>query len=105
MGVAAGKAVRRPSHERIRCMKTVQWTDEHGFNRLALVPGDFDGDPRAGLPLEVPDLIAVVPDRDLRRDRSNQLIARRLLTWEQVLAQQSGVTTSIRTVAARHGLS
>lgn len=88
-------------------MRLVQWTDEDGYHRQSLLR-DEDGDDEAiyGIPLDPPSLAEMtgIPE-EVKRDLHNELVARKLITWADVLAQQSGVTGVVKAIASRHNLS
>jgi len=87
-------------------MRIVKWTDEDGYTRQALLR-DSDPDEMAacGIPLDPPKPAVDGIPGEVLRDLHNELVARGLVTWHDVLAQQSGVTATVMLVARRHNLS
>jgi hypothetical protein len=86
-------------------MRLVQWLDDDGYRRQSLVRDD-DPDDMAeyGIPLDPPSLAELDIPEEVRLDLHNELSARGLLTWDDVLAQQNGVTGVVKAVASRHNL-
>ena len=81
-------------------MKYVDWLDPDGFLRRSLVRDDRD-DPRQGIPFDPPDLVGLgLPDA-VRLAIHNTLAERQLYTWRDVVRQQDGITSALRTLAAR----
>lgn len=82
-------------------MRLVEWTDDSGMNRLSLLR-DSDPDEVApqGIPHDPPNLDELDWD-SIKRDIHNELVSRRLITWEDVKASQNGVTTVVRGVMTR----
>ena len=78
-------------------MKLVEWTDENGWKRGSLLrEQDLDVLRESGVPVGPPNL-DLVDWEGVKRDLHNQLYDKRLFTWDDVVAKQSGVTTSILT--------
>ena len=90
-----------------RRMRLVQWTDDEGYHRQALIRStDPDDVAHIRIPLEPPKLdgIPSIP-LEVKLDLHNELMARNLITWADVQAQQSGVTGTVDAVARRNNLS
>lgn len=87
-------------------MRIVTWTDANGYIRRALLRAvDPDKDAaRIGVPLGPPSLEAIPLAADAKRDLHNMLVTRNLLTWNDVLVQQGGLTASARSIGRQHGL-
>lgn len=88
-------------------MRLIQWTDEDGYRHRSLVRDeDSDDEANHGIPLDPPSLAEMtsIPE-EVKRDLHNELVARGLFTWADVLAQQSGVTGVAKAIASRHNLS
>ena len=83
-------------------MRRVEYTDEHGYKRVVLLRSE-DEDPRVGIPVGPPDLRDLDWD-EFRRDLNNILVERGLLTWENVVEQQTGLRGAIQQ-AMRNRLS
>ena len=81
-------------------MKYVDWYDDDGLRRRSLVRDDRD-DPRAGIPFDPPDLAGLGLLDTQRVAIHNALAERRLYTWRDVTAQQDGIISALRTLAAR----
>jgi len=88
-------------------MRIVTWTDADGYTRRALLrDSDPDEDAaRIGVPLSPPNLDGLNLPENAKRDLHNDLMARGLLTWADVLLQQSGLTGCARFIGRRHGLN
>ncbi len=82
-------------------MKIVMWTDDRGYKHRSLLR-DSDPDELApkGIPQDPPDLDELDWE-GLKKDLHNALVERGLATWEDVLAQQNGVTSAIKQVFKR----
>ena len=82
-------------------MKLVQWKDSDGLYHLSLVR---DGDPNRsapqGLPQDPPD-ITQLNWREIQKTLHNELVARRLITLEDVTKSQNGLTAAIQTALRR----
>lgn len=90
-------------------MRLVQWTDDNGYHHQSLLRDeDNDGEAIYGIPLDPPSLAEMtgIPE-EVKRDLHNELVARGLFTWADVLAQarQDGVTGAVKRVASQHDLS
>lgn len=88
-------------------MRFVFYVDAEGFRRRVLVrDADRDSDAEnIGVPADVPELAGLdVPD-EARRDLHNVLTARGLFTWQDVTAQNSGITASVNAVARQYPLA
>ena len=84
-------------------MKVVIWVDEDGYKHRAMLR-DADDDelaPTAGIPLEAPPDLRHLNWEGLARDLHNLLVERGLVTWDDVVAAQNGVTSAIVTVFKR----
>lgn len=81
-------------------MKYVDWLDDAGCSRRSLVRSAQD-DPRQGIPFDPPDLADLDLSPEQRVAVHNALAARGLITWRDVVAQQDGITSALRTLAAR----
>ena len=81
-------------------MKYVDYIDPDGYARRALVRDDRD-DPRQGIPFDPPDLASVNLPEVQRMAVHNALAERGLYTWRDVVRQQDGITSALRTLAAR----
>ena len=79
-------------------MKLVEWTDGSGYKRRALIRDDdaidvaIDGN---GLSQDPPDINLLDWD-NIRRELHNELVRRGLITYEDVMRQQTGVTASVK---------
>lgn len=82
-------------------MRLVEWTDDDGFKRAALVrDNDPDEARESGIPLGPPDLYELDWDA-IRCELHNELMNRRLFTWNDVVAAQDGLTNTIKRVLKR----
>jgi len=81
-------------------MKYVNYTDADGYAHRSLVRDDRD-DPRQGIPFDPPPLGALDLLETQRLAIWNALAERGLYTWRDVLRQQDGITSALRTLAAR----
>lgn len=81
-------------------MKYVSWLDDAGYSRRTLVRDDRD-DPRLGIPFDPPalDTLGLPPEQQVALH--NALAERQLFTWRDVVVQQDGITSALRTLAAR----
>lgn len=87
-------------------MRLVQWTDDDDYQRQSLIRDDDPDDSALyGIPLDPPSLADVDIPAEVKRDLHNDLSARGLLTWVDVLAQQDGVTGVVKHIARKHNLS
>ena len=76
-------------------MKLVQWKDARGFFHLSLLrQDDPNSDAPQGLPQDPPDLSAI-DWKAVMRDLHNELVVRRLVTLDDVMRSQSGLTAAI----------
>lgn len=82
-------------------MRRVIWTDNDGVKHCSLLRED-DPDHLApnGVPHDPPDLSRLDWD-GIRVELHNLLVDRGLLTWNDVVASQNGVTASILSVMKR----
>lgn len=83
-------------------MKIVIWEDDDGYKRRYLLR-EIDPDhlaPSIGIPEDPPDLDRLDWDA-LKKDLHNLLVDRGLIEWDDVLAAQNGVTTSLVSVFKR----
>lgn len=70
-------------------MRLVTWEDEDGFVRQSYVPdGMPDSMAESGVPHEPPDL-REIDWLAVAREINNSLVAQGLITWQDVLAQQT----------------
>ena len=81
-------------------MKFIDYIDPDGYARRALVRDDRD-DPRQGIPFDPPGLASLPLSEVQRIAVHNALVERQLYTWRDVLKQQDGITSALRTLAAR----
>lgn len=81
-------------------MKYIDWLDDAGYSRHSLVRDGRD-DPRQGIPFDPPALDALGLPPEQQVAVHNALAARGLLTWRDVVTQQDGITSALRTLAAR----
>ena len=88
-------------------MKLVRWTDEDGYTRQVLTRSTSTDEQaiQFGIPLDPPSLAEFSIPEAVKKDIHNELIARDLVSWADVLAQQSGVTALVGVVARRHQLN
>lgn len=76
-------------------MKLVQWKDARDFFHLSLLrKDDPNSDAPQGLPQDPPDL-STIDWEAVRRDLHNELVVRRLVTLDDVVRSQSGLTAAI----------
>jgi hypothetical protein len=82
-------------------MKEVIWTDKDGYKHRSLLR-DTDPDHLAssGIPLDPPQ-IDRLDWENLKRELHNALVERGLSSWQDVLEQQTGLTSSIISVFKR----
>lgn len=74
-------------------MRLVEWTDGEGYRRLSYVRNsDPDDLAPQGLPCATPDLDALDWER-IKREVHNLLVSKRLLTWDDVIRSQNGITS------------
>ena len=82
-------------------MRIVIWTDKHGWKHASkLRDKDPDDMAPSGIPLEPPD-VNEIDWEGVKKDLHNQLIDKRLFTWDDVVAQQTGVTAAIQSAIKR----
>ena len=81
-------------------MKFIDYTDVAGYKRRSLVRDDRD-DPRAGIPFSPPDLASLDLSDAQRVALHNALADRQLYAWRDVVRQQDGITSALKTLAAR----
>jgi hypothetical protein len=87
-------------------MKLVQWTDGDGYlHHSLLMESDPDSQAENGIPLDPPSPAGFDIPAEVKRDLHNELSARGLLTWADVLAQQNGVTGVVRSISSKYNLS
>ena len=79
-------------------MRKVEWTDERGYMHISSVRDD-DPDNKAheGISLDPPS-VERLDWEAIKRDRHNQLVMKKLLTYEDLVRQQNGVTGAILAV-------
>lgn len=77
-------------------MRQVVWTDKDGFKRVSLIR---DTDPEelasSGIPVGPPDL-ELVDWEEVKRDLNNFLVDHGLLTYRDLMRQNSGVSKAVR---------
>lgn len=81
-------------------MKYIDWTDDAGYHRRSLVRSEHD-DPRQGIPFDPPELDSLGLPLEQALALHNALASRQLYSWRDVVAQQDGLTSALRTLAAR----
>jgi len=82
-------------------MKLIEWKDANGLYHLSLIrDGDSPNDAPQGLPQDPPD-ITQLNWREIQKTLHNELVARRLITLEDVTKSQSGLTAAILTAIRR----
>ena len=76
-------------------MKLIEWKDSSGLHHLSLIrDGDSANDAPQGLPQDPPD-VAQLNWREVQKTLHNELVARRLITLEDVTKSQNGLTAAI----------
>lgn len=83
-------------------MKTIIWVDADGYKHRSLLR---DKDPdhlakTAGIPADPPDL-ELLDWEGIKRDLNNVLVDRGLVSWSDVQAAQTGLSSAIVSVIKR----
>jgi len=84
-------------------LRKITWTDEDGWDRTAYIRDSDSEDVArkgAGISADPPDMRLLSCD-DLLRDLHNGLVARGLVTYEDVMKAQNGVSAVIKSVLKR----
>lgn len=89
-------------------MRYCFFVDAEGYRRRVIVrDADKESDAeRIGIPADPPDLAGIdgLTD-DARRELHNTLSDRGLFTWQDVTAQNNGVTVTCAAIARKHHLA
>ena len=81
-------------------MREVVWTDARGYRQLSLLRDDMTDDQfLRGIPIALVD-VADVDWSAVQRELHNELVERRLLTWEDV-QNKGGLRGAVQTVLRR----
>jgi hypothetical protein len=77
-------------------MRRVTYTDKFGYKKVALVR-DTDSDELApqGVPIGPPDL-SLIDWEEVTRELSNMLVDRGILTYQDIIRQNTAVSTSVK---------
>lgn len=76
-------------------MKIVEYKDDNGVKHLSLLRNeDLDEMARYGIPNDPPDIFSLDWE-EIQKDLHNLLVDKRLITWMDVQASQSGLTSTI----------
>lgn len=77
-------------------MRRIIYKDSNGYNRCVLLRDEDDpNNPEIGIPVEPPPIERIVMDAAL--DVRNELVAKGILTWQDVVKSQNGVSSAIVT--------
>lgn len=75
-------------------MKRVTFTDDRGFLRCVLLrDNDDERNVKAGIPLEPPPITELL--QDIEKALHNELVSRNLLSWDDVMRSQNGLSSAI----------
>lgn len=78
-------------------MKKIVWEDERGWLHISLLrDSDNPNRPEIGLPSDPPPLESVFDGAE--RELHNELVRRGLVTWDDVMESQDGITSTIKAV-------
>lgn len=70
-------------------MNLIQWTDDNGYDHLAWIRNG-DSDPTKGLTSDPPDINRLNWE-EIKRNIHNQLVAKRLVTYQDIQAKQDAI--------------
>lgn len=81
-------------------MKRVTWKDEYGYSHISLLR-DTDNElhPEIGIPLEPPPIEKILCDAGM--DVREALVLRGIVTYQDLLKDQDGVSSTLRLILVR----
>jgi hypothetical protein len=83
-------------------MRKVISTDDKGFDRVYQIRDkDNDRDAKYGIPIGPPDISQLDWDRIIK-ELNNELVSRGLITWDDVMKSQNGLSQVIISVIRRN---
>jgi len=86
-------------------MRYYSFDDNAGWRRRVILRDIDPDDPELGIPADLPDLFSLVLPEAALRDLHNALSKRELFWWDDVVARQNAIRSSVAQVAQKHGLT